>query len=103
MRFRRALWPDRSEWTRSAPSHHEIHFSMDYDAKNRKLVVFGDYKGRSKVWTYTPARAPGQIGRWEKMEPTGDDCPDGEHYPVAYDTKNGGHLGMGTTDRGVCC
>ena len=94
------LWPNRSEWTPSARSHHEIHFTMEADAKHQKLVVFGNYGGSRDVWVYTPGRTRVQVGKWDRQLPTGDDCPAWEHFPVAYDWKSGVFL---IIPKGITC
>jgi len=82
------LGPDRKEWRKAGGSRHEIHFNMAFDSANRKLVVFGDFKGSRDVWVFTPGQYAGQMGNWEKRTPIGNDCPSWQHYPVAYDAKN---------------
>lgn len=93
------LGPDRKQWQRVARAHHEIHFNMEYDARNGTLAVFGDYGNSSKVWIYTPHPTPGRKGRWEERVPEGE-CPRGQSFPVAYDKRAGLFLLM---PRGVTC
>lgn len=91
--YKWGIWeigPDRDVWKRATREHHhQIHHTMEYDVRHRKLVVFGDYHNRSDVWVYTPGARAGDTGSWEKKTPTGDACPPGQHFPVAYDTEHG--------------
>lgn len=92
--YKWGMWeigPERDEWKKaSRESHHEIHYTMDYDARHKKLVVFGDYHDSNAVWTYAPGARAGDQGTWEKMPPQeGASCPPGQHFPVAYDTAHG--------------
>jgi hypothetical protein len=92
--YKWGMWeigPERDAWKRaSRESHHEIHYTMDYDARHRKFVVFGDYRDSDAVWAYTPGARAGDPGTWEKMPPQeGASCPPGQHFPVAYDSGHG--------------
>ena len=92
--YKWGMWeigPERDAWKRaSRESHHEIHYTMDYDARHRKFVVFGDYRDSDAVWAYTPGARAGDPGTWEKMPPRkGASCPPGQHFPVAYDSGHG--------------
>lgn len=87
------IGPERDEWKKVTPkSYHEIHFTMAYDTKHRKIAVFGDYKRTNEVWVYTPGTRAGTKGSWEKRTPGGDPCPRDEHIPVAFDSDNGVYL-----------
>ena len=84
------IGPERDQWKQATPErHHEIHFTMAYDTKHRKLAVFGDYHRTNAVWVYTPGPVAGTRGTWEKKVPGGDACPKDQHFPVAYDQHNG--------------
>ena len=84
------IGPDRDEWKHATDeSHHEIHFTMEYDTKNKKLAVFGDYHRTNAVWVYNPGSKAGSKGKWEKKIPLGDLCPEDQHFPVAFDVDNG--------------
>lgn len=91
--YRWGLWeigPARDEWKKaSSEAHHRMHYTMDYDARHRKFVVFGDYHNSNVVWTYAPGARAGAPGRWEKKTPEGESCPPGQHFPVAYDSRQG--------------
>lgn len=91
--YRWGMWeigPERDVWKRATREHHhQIHHTMEYDVRHRKLVVFGDYHNRSGVWVYTPGARAGDAGTWEKKTPKGNSCPPGQHFPVAYDTEHG--------------
>lgn len=92
--YKWGMWeigPERDEWKKaSRESHHQIHYTMDYDSKHRKFVVFGDYRDSNAVWTYAPGARAGDAGTWEKMTPQqGASCPPGQHFPVAYDSTHG--------------
>jgi hypothetical protein len=78
------------EWRRAtAESHHDMHHTMAYDARRRKLYVFGDYRATNTVWSYTPGAKAGEGGTWEMHEPTGDPCPPYGAVPVAFDGEEG--------------
>jgi hypothetical protein len=84
------LGPDREEWVQAAKeSHHGLHFNMDYESKNRALVVFGDYHGTHVVWSYHPGDMAGAKGVWVKHVPTRDFVPPSGNFPVAYDEDHG--------------
>jgi hypothetical protein len=89
--YKRGMWeigPERDEWERaSEENHHKIHYTMEYDAKHRKFVVFGDHRNSNAVWTYAPGARAGERGTWEKKAPPG--CHAGQHFPVAYDSEHG--------------
>ena len=91
--YKWGMWemgPARDEWKRATrESHHQIHYTMDYDAKHKKFVVFGDYHNRDGVWVYTPGAHAGDKGTWEKKTPHDNSCPPGQHFPVAYDSTHG--------------
>jgi hypothetical protein len=93
------LGPDRRKWHQVAPAHHEIHFNMDYDSKRGTLAVFGNYGNTNTVWIYRPHKNPGKAGRWEKHTPEGE-CPPGQTFPVAFDTRAGVFL---LVSGGVTC
>jgi hypothetical protein len=83
------IGPERDEWKMATnESHHEIHFMMGYDTKQRKIAVFGDYHDTNDVWVYTPGSKAGGGGRWEKKTPGGDTCPQGQHFPLSFDADN---------------
>jgi hypothetical protein len=91
--YKAGMWeigPARDQWQKATPEHHhKMHFTMDYDARHRKFVVFGDYHDSNAVWTYTPGAGAGDKGSWEKKMPQGDPFPPGQHFPVAYDSVQG--------------
>ncbi len=91
--YKWGIWeigPGRDEWIKATgDSHHEMHYTMDYDLRHRKFVIFGDYYNSNAVWTYAPGARAGDKGRWEKKTPHGSSCPPGQHFPVAYDSANG--------------
>jgi hypothetical protein len=91
--YKFGMWeigPERDEWKKaSGEMHHKMHYNMDYDAKHKKFVVFGDYHNSNEVWAYTPGTRAGDQGVWEKKTPLGDSCPPGQHFPVAYDSEHG--------------
>src|SRR5574340_1205082 len=91
--YKWGMWeigPERDEWKKATEgSHHEMHYTMDYDARHRKFVVFGDYYNSSDVWAYTPGARAGDKGTWERKTPQGNSCPPGQHFPVAYDSEHG--------------
>lgn len=91
--YKRGMWeigPEREEWKRvTRESHHQIHYTMDYDTKHKKFVVFGDYYNTNAVWTYAPGARAGAKGKWEKKTPQDASCPPGQHFPVAYDSEHG--------------
>lgn len=89
--YKWGMWeigPARDEWKRaSGESHHRMHHVMDYDARRKTFVVFGDARDGSAVWTYAPGPRAGDPGTWRKRQAT--DCPAGQHFPVAYDGAHG--------------
>lgn len=91
--YKFGMWeigPERSQWKKaSVEKHHKMHYTMDYDAKHKKFVVFGDYDNRNAVWTYSPGARAGDKGTWEKKVPQGESCPRGQHFPVAYSSEQG--------------
>jgi len=91
--YKWGMWeigPERDEWKKATgESHHQMHYTMEYDAKHKKFVVFGDYYNTNDVWTYTPGPRAGDKGKWEKKIPQGASCPPGQHFPVAYDSDHG--------------
>ena len=91
--YKGGMWeigPERDEWKKaSGESHHKLHYTMDYDAKHKKFVVFGDHTNTNAVWTYAPGTRAGDEGVWEKKTPQDASCPPGQHFPVAYDTGHG--------------
>ncbi|MBW8459410.1 MAG: hypothetical protein K0M58_13355 [Thiobacillus sp.] len=91
--YKWGMWeigPEREEWKRvTRESHHQIHYTMDYDTKHKKFVVFGDYYNTNTVWTYAPGARAGDKGKWEKKTPQDASCPPGQHFPVAYDSEHG--------------
>jgi hypothetical protein len=91
--YKFGMWeigPERDQWKKAtAERHHKMHYTMEYDAKHKKLVVFGDYHNSNDVWVYTPGARAGDEGAWEKKTPQGNSCPPGQHYPVAYDSEHG--------------
>ncbi len=94
------LGPDRKSWRQVAPTHHEIHFNMDYDDRHGLLAVFGDYGDSSKAWIYRPHPNPGRSGRWEERMPEGDKCAPSQSTPLAFDGKAGVFL---MVPKGVTC
>jgi hypothetical protein len=91
--YKWGMWeigPGRDEWKKaSGDSHHQMHYTMDYDAKHKKFVVFGDYYNTNAVWTYAPGIRAGDTGKWEKKTQQDASCPPGQHFPVAYDSEHG--------------
>ncbi len=91
--YKSGMWeigPKRDEWKKATgESHHKMHYTMDYDTRHKKFVVFGDYDNSNAVWTYTPGARAGERGTWEEMAPEGTSCPPGQHFPVAYDSDHG--------------
>lgn len=91
--YRWGIWeigPAREEWKRATrESHHQMHYTMDYDIQHKKFVVFGDYYNTNAVWTYAPGPRAGDTGTWEKKTPHDASCPPGQHFPVAYDSAYG--------------
>ncbi|HMM46967.1 MAG TPA: hypothetical protein PKC12_03200 [Thiobacillaceae bacterium] len=91
--YKWGMWeigPERDEWRRaSGQSHHEIHYTMDYDLKRKQFVVFGDYYNTSAIWTYTPGARAGEAGSWKRTDTRDGACPAGQHFPVAYDAEHG--------------
>lgn len=91
--YKWGMWeigPKREEWKRvTRESHHQIHYTMDYDTQHKKFVVFGDYYNTNAVWTYAPGARAGDKGKWEKKTPHDASCPSGQHFPVAYDSEYG--------------
>lgn len=91
--YKFGMWeigPERDEWEKaSTEKHHKMHYMMEYDAKHKKFVVFGDYHNSNDVWAYSPGPRAGDKGVWEKKTPQGESCPPGQHYPVAYDSEHG--------------
>lgn len=89
--YKWGMWeigPERDEWKMaSGESHHRIHHSMDYDARHKKLVVFGERRNSSALWTYAPGPRAGDKGTWERKQ--GASCPSAQHFPVAYDSEYG--------------
>lgn len=89
--YKFGMWeigPERTEWKRaSRESHHKMHYTMDYDSRHRKFVVFGDYHNSDAVWAYAPGPRAGDPGIWERR--TGAGCPPGQHYPAAFDSGHG--------------
>jgi hypothetical protein len=89
--YKRGMWelgPDREAWRKaSEEGHHRIHYTMDYDARHGRFVVFGDHRGSDAVWTYAPGAGAGDRGTWERKKATS--CPAGQHFPVAYDNAQG--------------
>lgn len=101
--YRWGMWeigPARDEWKRaSGESHHRMHHVMDYDARRKTFVVFGDARDGSAVWTYAPGPRAGDPGTWRKRQAA--DCPPGQHFPVAYDSAHGVFLLVADTLRYV--
>jgi hypothetical protein len=91
--YKFGMWeigPARDQWKQAtAERHHKMHDMMEYDARHKRFVVFGDYHNSNAVWTYAPGPRAGDRGTWEKKTPVGDSCPPGQHYPVAYDSAHG--------------
>ena len=91
--YKWGMWeigPERDEWKKATgENHHEMHYTMEYDAKHKKLVVFGDYYNSNDVWVYTPGARAGDKGTWEKKTPQGEPFPPGQTFPVAYDSDHG--------------
>lgn len=91
--YKFGMWeigPERDQWKKATgEGHHKMHFTMEYDAKHEKLVVFGDYHNSNEVWVYTPGARAGDKGTWERKTPQGASCPPGQHFPVAYDSEHG--------------
>jgi hypothetical protein len=91
--YRFGMWeigPARDRWQKaSREQHHKMHYNMEYDARHRQFVVFGDYNNSSEVWTYAPGPRAGEPGQWTRRTPEGDSCPAGQHYPVAWDREHG--------------
>ena len=91
--YKWGMWeigPGRDEWKKaSGDGHHEMHYTMDYDAKHKKFVVFGDYYNTNAVWAYAPGARAGDRGKWEKKTPQDASCPPGQHFPIAYDSEHG--------------
>lgn len=89
--YRWGMWeigPERDEWKRAVgESHHRAHYTMDYDSRRKKFVVFGDYHNSNAVWTYAPGPRAGDPGRWEQQQAAS--CPPGSTFPVAYDSERG--------------
>ena len=89
--YKWGMWeigPERDEWKKaSGESHHAIHYTMEYDARHQRFVVFGDQRSSDAVWTYAPGMRAGDKGTWERRR--GTSCPAGQHYPVAYDSRHG--------------
>ncbi|MDP6805961.1 MAG: hypothetical protein QF902_11635 [Rhodospirillales bacterium] len=85
------LGPKRRKWVRvwRGRKQHGIHVNMGYDSRNRKIVVFGDYRATETVAVYTPGAKPGAPGSWEKRDPGGDSCPKVTQAPIAYSEKDG--------------
>lgn len=84
------LGPERKQWRRATKErHHEIHFNMAYDSRHDVLAVFGNYRDTNEVWVYKPGKKAGEKGEWEKRVPEGDECPQDQHFPVAFDEANG--------------
>ncbi len=90
--YKWGMWeigPDRDEWKKvSGVSHHQMHYTMDYDTTRKKFVVFGDYYNTDAIWAYAPGAA-GDKGKWEKKTPQDESCTPGQHFPVAYDSEHG--------------
>ena len=85
------LWqldPVHQKW-RKTPGQHKTdltgHFTMTTDTHRHQLVFFGNYNKSNSIWTYTPGLLPEQEGKWEQKQPSGDNCPKADHFPVAYD------------------
>lgn len=92
--YKWGMWeigPERDEWKMATKekgeNHHNTHHSMEYDARHKKFVVFGDYHNSNAVWAYAPGPRAGDKGMWEKK--LGASCPPGQHFPVAYDSEHG--------------
>jgi hypothetical protein len=84
------IGPERDLWKKAtSENHHQMHYTMDYDAKHQKFVVFGDYHPSNTVWVYAPGAGAGEKGTWEKKTPQGASCPPGTHFPAAYDSNYG--------------
>ncbi len=84
------LGPKRDAWQKAtSQSHHDLHKTMVYDSWRNFLVVFGDYRGISDVWVYSPGAGPGRPGTWEKRVPAGDEVPPGSNIPAAFDRDHG--------------
>lgn len=90
------LGPARGRWVRVAGSRHGYHHMSVYDAKHKKMLVFGNnveseprYAVGNSVWAFTPNAVPGGEGSWQNYRPGGADVPADEHFPVAYDPRHG--------------
>jgi hypothetical protein len=82
----------KGAWKKIPSSHHpdlNMHFTMTTDVLRHQFMFFGDYGNSNAIWVYTPAPNPDQEGSWEKRQPSGDPCPEAQHFPVAYDTVQG--------------
>lgn len=90
--YKSGIWelgPDRKEWVRATKEdHHDIHYNMEYDTKNKEFVVFGNSKLTNTVWSYKPGINVGDKGTWTKHNSTGDIPSPDQHFPVAYDPDN---------------
>jgi hypothetical protein len=91
--YAKGIWemgPARDVWRKtSGERHHEIHHSLEYDARRRLFAVFGDYRNSNAVWLYRPGWRPGQAGVWEERRPGGEAPPPSQSFPVAYDADHG--------------
>lgn len=91
--YKWGIWeigPERDQWVKATgENHHQMHYSMDYDARHKKFVIFGDYYNSNTIWTYTPGARAGDKGSWEEKTPLGASSPPGQHFPVAYDSEHG--------------
>ena len=85
------LGPDRRKWVRAwrGRRQHGIHVTMGFDTKNRRIVVFGDYKATETVAVYTPGAEAGEPGSWRISVPGGDSCPAVTKTPIAYSERDG--------------
>jgi hypothetical protein len=91
--YKFGIWeigPERDQWKKATGErHHKMHYTMDYDAKHKKFVIFGDYHNSNEVWVYTPGARAGDKGVWEKKTPQEDSCTPSQHFPVAYHSEHG--------------
>jgi hypothetical protein len=91
--YKSGMWeigPERDQWKKvNGERHHKMHYTMDYDARHKRFVVFGDYHNSNAGWTYAPGARAGDKGTWKKKIPHVDPCPPGQHFPVAYDSEHG--------------
>jgi len=66
-----------------------LHRTMEFDSLNRRLFLFGSYRGTANILRYDIGFDFQEAREWQELVPIGDQPPPYSSTPVAFDEKSG--------------